>query len=148
MLLLQELICFGVSISNANISELRDLPGDDNKYFESLKRHVSPQKLACCRSSDAVSECVPQGWTLKTAGLPCAGRQSLLPPTMPGGFVVPCWLASPPAALACMQDAVACKTGFLLDGCCRAWGAHQTALSVVPDPSSLNCTAGWRSPRT
>ena len=38
--LLQELICFGVSISNANISELRDMPGEDNKYFESLKRQV------------------------------------------------------------------------------------------------------------
>lgn len=39
------MICFGVSISNANISELRDMPGEDNKYFESLKRQVSRGSL-------------------------------------------------------------------------------------------------------
>ena len=30
-------IPFGCSVINANISELRDMPGEDNKYFESLK---------------------------------------------------------------------------------------------------------------
>ena len=54
--LLQELICFGVSISNANISELRDMPGDDNKYFESLKRQVPLRMPACCAANDAVCE--------------------------------------------------------------------------------------------
>ena len=34
----QELIPYGLSVTNANISELRDMPGDDNRYFESLKQ--------------------------------------------------------------------------------------------------------------
>jgi hypothetical protein len=34
----KELIPYGLSVTNANISELRDLPGDDNRYFESLKQ--------------------------------------------------------------------------------------------------------------
>lgn len=34
----KELIPYGLSVTNANISELRDMPGDDNRYFESLKQ--------------------------------------------------------------------------------------------------------------
>ncbi|CAL8462079.1 g1610 [Coccomyxa elongata] len=34
----KELIPYGMSVTNANISELRDMPGEDNKYFESLKQ--------------------------------------------------------------------------------------------------------------
>lgn len=69
--MLQELICFGVSISNANISELRDLPGDDNKYFESLKRQVSLLKLACMHVlCILLSLGAPQGQTLNCAVCP------------------------------------------------------------------------------
>ncbi len=34
----KELIPYGMSVTNTNISELRDMPGEDNKYFESLKQ--------------------------------------------------------------------------------------------------------------
>ncbi|CAL5221082.1 g3209 [Coccomyxa viridis] len=33
----KELTPYGCSVTNANISELRDTPGEDNKYFETLK---------------------------------------------------------------------------------------------------------------
>ena len=33
----KELTPYGCSVTNANISELRDTPGEDNRYFETLK---------------------------------------------------------------------------------------------------------------
>ena len=58
-------IPFGCSVINANISELRDMPGEDNKYFESLKAKAisaATQEARCgCSSAPSPMQggCLP-----------------------------------------------------------------------------------------
>lgn len=51
----KELIPFGCSVINANISELRDTPGEDNKYFESLKAKAISAATQDARSAPTPS---------------------------------------------------------------------------------------------
>ena len=53
----KELTPYGCSVTNANISELRDTPGEDNKYFETLKTKAISAATQEARSVYLVTRC-------------------------------------------------------------------------------------------
>ena len=114
----QELVHFGLSVTNANISELRDMPGDDNRYFESLKQKAISGATNNARRAPA--------WMQTPCMMP-----DFNPPVSSHAYCPHCEPIKPSAA--CCHSAAACSSSvhvLAASGECACCRNVSTALST------------------